>query len=84
MSPEEAQEKRKALQEKLARITEEIRQEEKVVKGEEPDKEKIEGYEMVEEKPEDTKVTVSGSSWIIIAIIVGLIGLLAVGWRKKI
>ena len=72
------------MQEKLAKVTEEIRQEEKVVKGKEPDKEKIEGYEMVEEKPEDTKVTVSGSSWIIIAIVIGLIGLLTVGWRKKI
>ena len=84
MSLKEAQEKREVLQEKLAKITEEIRQEEKVVKGEEPDKEKIEGYEMIEEKPEDTKITVSSSSWIIIAIVIGLIGLLAVGWRKKI
>ena len=84
MSLEDAQEKRKVLQGKLAKVTEEIRQEEKVVQGREPDKEKLEGYEMVEEKPEDTKVTVSGSSWIIIAIVIGLIGLLAVGWRKKI
>jgi len=86
MSLEEAQEKRKVLQEKLAKVTEEIRQEEKVekvVKGKEPDKEKIEGYEMVEEKPEEN-ITVSGSSWIIIAIVIGLIGLLAAGWRKKI
>ena len=84
MDLEEAVDKRKVLQEKLAKITEEIRQEEKVVKGKKPDKEKIEGYEMVEEKPEDTKITVSGSSWIIMAIVIGLIGLLAVGWRRKI
>ena len=84
MDPEKAQEKKKALQEKLAKVTEEISQEEKVAEGKDPDKEKIEGYEMVEEKPEDTKVTVSGSSWIIIAIVIGLIGLLAAGWRKKI
>jgi len=84
MDLEEAVDKRKALQENLAQVTKEIRQEEKVVKGKKPDKEKIEGYEMVEEKPEDTKITVSGSSWIIMAIVIGLIGLLAVGWRKKI
>ena len=84
MDPKKAQEKKKALQEKLAKVTEKLRQEEKVVQGKDPDKEKLEGYEMVEEKPEDTKVTVSGSSWIIIAIVIGLIGLLAAGWRKKI
>ncbi len=84
MSMEEAVEKRKTLQEKLAKVTEEIRQEEKVVKGKKPDKEKIEGYEMVEEKPEDTKITVSGSSWIVMAIVIGLLSLLAIGWRKKI
>ena len=39
---------------------------------------------MVEEKPEGTKVTVLGSSWVIIAIVIGLIGLLAAGWRKQI
>jgi cobaltochelatase CobN len=81
---EEAVDERKVLQEKLAKITEEIRQEEKVVKGKKPDKEKIEGYEMVEEKPEDTKITVSGSSWIIMAIVIGLLSLLLIGWRRKI
>ncbi|MBC2694093.1 MAG: hypothetical protein HF982_02190 [Desulfobacteraceae bacterium] len=66
-------------QEKLAKVTEKIRQEEKVVEGNAADKEKIEGYEIIEEK-----ITVSDSSWIIIAIVIGLIGLLAAGWRKKI
>jgi cobaltochelatase CobN len=84
MSLEEAQEKRKVLQEKLAKITEEIRQEEKVVKSKKPDKEKIEGYEMVEEKAEDTKITVSGSSWVVMAIVIGLLSLLVIGWRRKI
>ncbi|MDL1969302.1 MAG: cobaltochelatase subunit CobN, partial [Deltaproteobacteria bacterium] len=50
MDLKEAVEKRKALHEKLAEVTEEIRQEEKVVQGKEPDKEKLEGYEMVEKK----------------------------------
>jgi len=84
MSLEEAQEKRKVLQEKLAKVTEEIRQEEKVVKDKKPDKEKIEGYEMVKEKPEDTKITASGSSWLVMAIVIGLLTLLVIGWRRKI
>ena len=44
---------------------------------------KIEGFEMVEEKAEDTKVTSSGSSWVVMVIVVGILGLLLVGWRRK-
>ncbi len=84
MDLEEAVDKRKALQENLAQVTKEIQQEEKIVKGKKPDKEKIEGYEMVEEKPEDTKITVSGSSWVVMAIVIGLLSLLVIGWRRKI
>ena len=70
MSIEEAAAKRKALQKELAQVTKEIQQEEKTpdakisekegkenaVKGKKPEKDKIEGYEMVEEKKEDTKI----------------------------
>ena len=84
MSLEETVDKRKALQEKLAQVTKDIQQEEKVVESKKLEKEKIEGYEMVGEKPEDTKITVSGSSWIIMALVIGLLTLLVIGWRRKI
>ena len=44
---------------------------------------KIEGFEIVEERAEDTEVTSSGSSWVVMVIVVGILGLLLVGWRKK-
>ena len=80
---EEAVEKRTGLQKKLARITKEIQQEEKVVEGKKPEKEKIEGYEMVEEKKEDTKLVTSGSAWAVMIFVLGIIALLVVGWMQK-
>jgi cobaltochelatase CobN len=79
----------------LTQTTKEIKQEkapedkksekkEKAVEGKKPDKKKIEGYEMVEEKPEDTKITVSGSEWMVMVIVIGLLSLLVIGWRRKI
>lgn len=44
---------------------------------------KIEGFEMVEEKAEETKVTSSGSSWVVMVIVAGILGLLFLGWRWK-
>ncbi len=97
MSLEEAVQERKILQKKLAQVTEEIRQEEKVmetkepekkqeekmVKGKKPEKEQIEGYEMVEEKKEDTKLVSSGAAWAVIIIVLGFIGLLVLGWFRR-
>ena len=83
MDLEEAVDKRKALQENLAQVIKEIQQEEKVVEGKKPEKEKIEGYEMVEEKKEDTKLVSSGAAWAVIIIVLGFIGLLIVGWSRK-
>ena len=83
MDLEEAVDKRKELQEKLAQVTEEIQQEEKVVDSKKPEEEKIEGYEMVEEKKEDTKLVSSGAAWAVIIIVLGFIGLLVVGWSRK-
>ncbi|HIE26300.1 TPA: cobaltochelatase subunit CobN [Candidatus Poribacteria bacterium] len=83
MDLEEAVDKRKGLQEKLAQVTKEIQQEEKVVEGKKPEKEKIEGYEMVEEKKEDTKLVTSGAAWAVMIIVFGFIGLLVIGWLRK-
>jgi len=38
---------------------------------------------MVDEKPEDTKVTASGSEWMVMVIAVGLLALLFIGWKRK-
>jgi cobaltochelatase CobN len=37
---------------------------------------------MVDEKPEDTKVTSSGSEWMVMVIAVGLLALLFAGWKR--
>ena len=79
---EENEAKSKKARESLKKTIEEIQKEESIkakTKGK-----KIEGFEMVDEKPEDTKITASGSSWIIMAIVIGLLSLLAIGWRRKI
>ncbi len=73
---------RQKIQESLKKTIEEIQKEESVKAKTEG--KKIEGFEMVDEKPEDTKVTASGSSWVVMAIVIGFLALLAVGWRKKI
>ena len=56
------------------------KEDEQVKKSEEK---KIEGYEMIEEKAEDTNVTTSGFSWVVIAIVVGILGLFFIGWKRN-
>ena len=72
---------RQELQESLKKTIEEIQKEESVKAKTEG--KKIEGFEMVDEKPEDTKVTASGSEWMVMVIAVGLLALLFIGWKRK-
>ena len=72
---------RQKVRESLKKSIQEIQKEERV-KAKTRGK-KIEGFEMVDEKPEDTKVTASGSEWMVMVLAVGLLGLLFVGWRRK-
>lgn len=72
----------KRARENLTKVIKEIQKEENVkaeTKGQ-----KIEGFEMIEEKTEDTKLTASGSSWVVMAVVVGFLALLFVGWRRKV
>ena len=78
---EENEAARQKVQESLKKTIKEIQQEESV-KAETEGK-KIEGFEMVDEKPEDTKVTASGSEWMVMVIAVGLLALLFIGWKRK-
>ncbi len=77
---EENEAKREKARESLKKTIEEIQKEESV-KAENQGK-KIEGFEMVDEKPEDTQVTSSGSEWMVMVIAIGLLGLLFVGWKR--
>ena len=43
----------------------------------------IEGFEMVEEKSQETSMSASGSSWVVMAIVVGILGLLFFGWKRN-
>ena len=79
---EENEAKRKKTRESLKKTIEEIQKEESVKAKTEG--KKIEGFEMVEEKMEETKTTASGSSWVVMTVVIGLLLLLVVGWRKKI
>ena len=79
---EENEAESKRARESLTKVIEEIQKEESI-KAETEGK-KIEGFEMVEEKTEDTKITASGSSWVVMAFVVGFLTLLFVGWRKKV
>ncbi len=62
--------------------TKEVKQKDENVKSKTEGK-KIEGFEMVEEKAEETKMSTSGSSWVVIAIVVGIIALVFIGWKRK-
>nr|HID59145.1 hypothetical protein [Desulfobacterales bacterium] len=42
----------------------------------------IEGFEMVEEKREEVEMTASGLSWVVMAVVVGILALLFVGWKR--
>lgn len=77
---EENQAKREKSRESLKKTIQEIRKEERV-KAQNQGK-KIEGFEMVDEKPEETQVTSSGSEWMVMVIAIGLLGLLFVGWKR--
>ena len=78
---EENEAARKALQKSLQKTLEQTRKEE-TAKAKTEGK-KIEGLEMVDEKPEDTKTTTSGSEWMVMVIAVGILALLFAGWRRK-
>ncbi len=67
------------VKEPVSESTEEKKQAEK----NEPEKKTIEGFEMVEEKSEETSVTTSGISWIVIGIVVGILSLLFIGWKRN-
>lgn len=82
MTQEENEADSKRDRESLTRIIKEIQQEESIKAKTEG--KKIEGFEMVEEKREETKITASGSSWVVMAIVVSILALLTVGWRRKI
>ncbi len=65
----------------LTKVIKNIQKEESV--SAETGKKKIEGFEMAEEKPEDTKMTSSGSEWMVMVIAAGFLALLLIGWWKK-
>lgn len=67
--------------ESLTKSMNEVQKEEK--KMNKSEKKKIEGFEMIEEKAEDTNLTTSGFSWIVIAIVIGILGLFFIGWKRK-
>ena len=77
---EENEAKSKKARESLKKTIEEIQKEESVKAKTEG--KKIEGFEMVDEKPEDTKVTASGSEWMVMVIAIGLLALLFIGWKR--
>ena len=64
----------------LKKTIEEIRCTEKV-QGDSSRKE-IEGFEMVEEKVDETKITSSGSAWQVVLIVAGVLALLLAGWKR--
>jgi cobaltochelatase CobN len=65
----------------LKETIEQIQQEE-AVKADKEGKQ-LKGFEMVEEKMEETKVTSSGSSWMVMAIVIIILGLVLLGWKRK-
>lgn len=78
---EENEARSKKARESLQKTIEEIQKEESVTANTEG--KKIEGFEMVDQKPEDTQVTASGSEWVVMVIVLGLLGLLFVGWKRR-
>ncbi len=82
MSQKESEAKIKKMQEGLTKTIKEIKKDEEIntkTKGK-----AIEGFELVDEKQNETKVTSSGSSWVIILIICAVLMLLVAGWKQKI
>ena len=78
---EENEARYQKTRESLARTLEEIQKDESVKAK--TDGKKLEGLEMVEEKAEKTRSTASGSEWWVMAIVIGLLALLFIGWKKK-
>jgi cobaltochelatase CobN len=78
---EDNEARRQKERESLKKTIEEIQKEESVTAKTEG--KQIEGFEMVDEKPEDTQVTASGSEWMVMVIVIGVLGLLFAGWRRK-
>jgi cobaltochelatase CobN len=65
----------------LTRTIQEIQKDEDILaKG---PRKKIEGFEMVEQKPQETNMTASGSPWAVMAIVLGLLALFFSGWQWK-
>lgn len=65
----------------LTRTIQEIQKDEDILaKGE---RKKIEGFEMVEQKPQETNLTASGSPWAVLAMVLGLLALFFSGWQWK-
>lgn len=56
--------------------------EEEAVNTETKDK-SVKGFEMVEEKAEETIITSSGSSWMVMVMALAVMGLVALGWKRK-
>jgi cobaltochelatase CobN len=77
---EENEAKSKKARESLKKTIQEIQKEESVKAKNEG--KKIEGFEMVDEKSEETKMTSSGSEWMVMVIAIGLLVLLFVGWKR--
>lgn len=77
---EENEAKSKKARESLKKTIEEIQKEESV-KAKTREK-NIEGFEMVEEKREEVEMTASGLSWVVMAVVVGILALLFVGWKR--
>lgn len=67
--------------ESLTKTLEEIQKEESVKAKTEG--KKLEGLELVEEKAEKTQTTASGSEWWVMIIVVGLLALVLIGWKRK-
>ncbi len=81
MTQEESEAKHKSRRDSLTKTIEDIQKEESA--NAQTGKKKIEGFEMAEEKQEDTKMTASGSEWMVMVIAVGFLALLLIGWKKK-
>lgn len=69
------------MRENLTKTIEEIKKDEDIKAKTEG--KAMEGFELVDEKQQETKITASGSSWVIMVIIGVILMLLFAGYRKK-
>jgi len=78
---QEQEAEHKKTREGLTRTIQEIQKDEDIpAKGE---RKKIEGFEMVEQKPQETNLTASDSPWAVLAMVLGLLALFFSGWQWK-